>query len=124
MHFSTISILAVASTPLLTVARGTLGFALGSVKSDGSCKLTADYKADFAAISSSSGSKLVRQYAASQCNQAQQILPAAKSAGFKVVLGVWPDTEDSLNNDMQALQTYVPQYQSQVYAVTVGSETL
>ena len=70
-------------------ARGTLGFALGTKKADGTCKYTADYEADFDAIASASGSKIVRGYAASDCNAAQQILPAAKAKGFQVILGVW-----------------------------------
>ncbi len=35
-----------------------------------------------------------------------------------------PDTPDSFKTDKAALQQYVPQYKSSVYAVTVGSETL
>jgi len=124
MHTTLLSTLALASLPTLISAAGTLGFALGDKKTDGTCKYTADYTADFEAISSNSGSKLVRIYAASDCNCAQQILPAAKTAGFQVILGVWPDTEESLEADTAALQTYVPEYQDQVYAVTVGSETL
>ena len=86
--------------------------------------MTADYEADFDAIVAASGSKLVRGYAASECNTAQQILPAAKSKGFQVVLGVWPDVEASFTADTQAIQTYMPGYEAQVYAITVGSETL
>lgn len=76
-------------------AVGTLGFALGTKNPDGSCKCvssalslnifhsclnrnTGDYESDFDAIVAASGSKLVRGYAASDCNAAQQILPAAK----------------------------------------------
>jgi len=39
---------------------------------------TGDYESDFDAIVAASGSKLVRGYAASDCNATQQILPAAK----------------------------------------------
>ncbi|KAI4728553.1 putative glucan 1,3-beta-glucosidase [Aureobasidium sp. EXF-10728] len=113
-----------AFSPVLVSSAGTLGFALGDKKGDGSCKFQADYEADFDAIKSNSGSTIVRIYAASDCNTAQQILPAAKSKGFRVVLGVWPDVDQSLQADKQALQTYVPQYRDQVYGVTVGSETL
>lgn len=35
-----------------------------------------------------------------------------------------PDTEESFNADTQALTSYATQYPDQVYAVTVGSETL
>ncbi|KAG9534936.1 putative glucan 1,3-beta-glucosidase, partial [Aureobasidium melanogenum] len=116
--------LVLALSPLLVSAVGTLGFALGDKKADGSCKFQADYEADFDAIKANSGSTIVRIYAASDCNTAQQILPAAQSKGFMVILGVWPDVDSSLQADKQALQTYVPQYHNQVYGVTVGSETL
>lgn len=114
---------AIALTPALA-QKGTLGFALGTKRPDGSCKYTSDYEADFDAISSASGSTLVRGYSASDCNCAQQILPAAKAKGFQVVLGIWPDTESSFAADTSAVQTYAGQYPEQVYAVTVGSETL
>lgn len=105
-------------------AMGQLGFALGDKNADGSCKLTSDYEADFDAILAASGSKLVRGYAASDCNTAQQILPAAKSKGFQVILGVWPDVETSFTADTQAIQQYMPGYEAQVFAITVGSETM
>ena len=115
---------ALVAAPTLALQRGTLGFALGTKKSDGSCKTTSDYKSDFDAIKSQTGSTVVRGYAASDCDCAQHILPAAKSKGFQVVLGVWPDTEESFNLDKEALSTYATKYTDQVYAVTVGSETL
>lgn len=118
---------ALAATAALlpsALAIGKHGFALGSVQgSTTSCKKQSDWEADFDAIKAS-GSNIVRIYAAGQCDTAKNILPAAKSKNFKVVLGVWPDTPDSLKADKDALQQYVPQYQDQVYAVTVGSETL
>ena len=89
MRFSTALSAAVAAAPALVAAGGTLGFALGSKKADGTCKFQADYEADFKAIATESGSKMVRIYAADQCNTAQQILPAAKAQGVKVVLGIW-----------------------------------
>jgi len=113
-----------AATAPLVAGKGTLGFALGTKKPDGSCKYQADYEADFDAIASASGSKLVRGYSADDCNCAQQILPAAKSKGFQVVLGVWPDVEESFKKDTDALTKYVPQYKEQVYGITVGSEAL
>ena len=80
---------AIAAVPAVVTAAGTLGFALGDKKADGTCKFQADYASDFTTISSDSSSKLVRVYAASDCNTAQQILPAAKAAGFQVILGIW-----------------------------------
>jgi len=64
-----------------------LGFALGDKKADGTCKFQADYEADFSTLGGTS--KLVRIYAASDCDTAKEILPAAKSSGFQVILGIW-----------------------------------
>jgi len=125
MRVATFTSLALAAAPAaLAATKGKLGFALGTKLADGSCKYQADYEKDFDAIVSQTGSKIVRGYAASDCNAAQQILPAAKSKGFQVILGVWPDVEESFNADKGALLEYVPQYKDQVYAVTVGSEAL
>lgn len=97
MRFSTISSLAVAIAPLLvSAASGSLGFSLGTKKADGTCKYQADYETDFKLISAASGSKLVRGYSASDCNAAQYILPAAKSQGFKVILGIWYEAYHNL----------------------------
>lgn len=87
MRFATIVSLVFVAGPIAISAGGTLGFALGDKKIDGTCKLTADYEADFDALKGSS--KLVRTYSSSECNTTQQILPAAASKGFKVILGVW-----------------------------------
>lgn len=116
--------LALASTTLAASQQGTLGFSLGTKLPDGSCKYTADYEADFSAIRSATGSTIVRGYSASDCNTAAQILPAAKAQNFRVILGVWPDVEESFTADTEALREWVPQYAEQVYAVTVGSEAL
>jgi len=89
MRVSTIPLIAIAFTPLAVSAAGALGFSLGTKKADGTCKYQADYEADFKTIVAASGSKLVRGYSASDCNCAQYILPAAKSQGFKVILGIW-----------------------------------
>lgn len=88
---ATLAGIALTAVPALAASKGTLGFALGTKLADGSCKYTSDYEADFDAIQSNTGSTIVRGYAASDCNCAQQILPAAKSKGFKVILGVWYD---------------------------------
>ena len=90
MRFSTLASAALAAAPALVSAQGgTLGFALGTKKPDGSCKYTADYEADFDALSSASGAKIVRTYSASDCNCAQQMMPAATSRGFQVMHGIW-----------------------------------
>ena len=76
-----------AVLPATVSAAGTLGFSLGNKNPDGNCKQTSDYKKDFEALKSLS--TVVRTYSANDCNTAQNIIPAAKDAGFKVVLAVW-----------------------------------
>ena len=78
-----------AASALAAASRGALGFALGAKQPNGDCKMRDDYEADFDAIAADSGSTVVRIYAASQCDSAKEILPAAKSKGFQVVLGIW-----------------------------------
>lgn len=124
MRFSTILSAAAVTGPIVASAAGQMGFALGNKKSDGSCKESADYTADFAAISKETGSKIVRIYAASDCDVAKLILPAAKTAGFKVILGIWPDTDESFEADKAAAVENTAKYKDQVYAITVGSESL
>lgn len=89
MRFSIIAACVFTAIPVSISAQGLLGFALGDKMPSGACKSTADYVADFSAITLASGVKIVRTYAASDCNTAQQILPAAKAKGFQVILGVW-----------------------------------
>ncbi|MCJ1357432.1 MAG: glycoside hydrolase 3 protein [Icmadophila ericetorum] len=126
MHVSSIVSLVAALLPLAVSAKGNLGFALGDKLADGSCKATSDYEADFDALKSSSSSTLVRTYSASECNSTQQILPAAISKGFQVVLGVWPDTDASYAADKSTLQSVLSDSSllPAVYAITVGSEVL
>ena len=124
MHLSILTQTLLALTPAIVSAAGSLGLALGTKNADGSCKAQADYEADFDAISAASTAKIVRGYAASDCNSTMYILPAAKNKGFQVVLGIWPDTDQTYNADLAAIQQYAPNFPDQVYAVTVGSETL
>jgi len=124
MRFSTVAAALAASPALVSAAKGTMGFALGTKQASGDCKTQQDYSDDFDAIKSNSGSTLVRGYAASDCDMAKNALPAAKSAGFKVVLGIWPDVEESFEKDLKAITDVADQYASTIYAVTVGSETL
>ena len=76
------------------------------------------------------------------CNVSQAILPAAEAQGFKVVIGLWYDgiskaqflfrhkplihnrRAEALEADITEFHTYAKQYESTVYAVTVGSESL
>lgn len=62
--------------------------------------------------------------AALQCNFAEYVLPAAQTRGCQVIVGIWPDVPSSLNLDLSYLRQYLPGHEAQVYAITVGSETL
>jgi exo-beta-1,3-glucanase (GH17 family) len=124
MRFSSIAPLALAVAPAVVSAAGMAGFSLGTKLGDGSCKTTKDYEQDFDAIHSNSGVKVVRGYAAQDCDFAKNVLPAAKSKGFKVMLGIWPDVEESYNEGTNAIVKVAKEYQDTIYAVTVGSETL
>ncbi|KAI0172512.1 glycoside hydrolase family 17 protein [Hypoxylon sp. FL1284] len=124
MRFSTILAAAATTGPIVASAAGQLGFSLGNKKSDGTCKESSDYKADFAALSKETSASVVRIYAASDCDVASLILPAAKAANFKVVLGIWPDTDESFKADKAAVVEFAPKYKEQVYGITVGSESL
>lgn len=87
MRFSAVVPVVLAAAPAVVSAAGTMGFALGSTKPDGSCKTTQDYEADFDAIKGQT--TLVRGYSAGDCDYAKNIIPACKSKGFKVILGIW-----------------------------------
>jgi len=121
MRFSTFIPIALAAAPLAAAA-GTLGFALGDTNPDGSCKSTSDYEADFDALKSVTS--LVRIYSASDCNCSANILPAASSKSFQVMLGIWPDTDQSFQDDIAALQASIPGNEASVHSITCGSETL
>lgn len=96
MHLSTITPLLLSIAPSL-ISASSLGFSLGTKNADGSCKYQADYEADFQAISTASGAKIVRGYSASDCECARYILPAAKAQGFKVILGIWYSTSTPIH---------------------------
>ena len=87
MRFSTIAATALAASPAVVSALGTLGFAIGNKKANGACKGTSDYEADFDTLKGNSA--IVRTYSASECDTAKLILPAAANKSVKVILGVW-----------------------------------
>jgi exo-beta-1,3-glucanase (GH17 family) len=90
MRFSIVAAALAAAPAVVSAAeKGKMGFALGTKLGSGECKTQQDYSEDFKSIQSNSGSTIVRGYAASDCDMAKNALPAAKSAGFKVVLGIW-----------------------------------
>jgi glucan 1,3-beta-glucosidase len=91
MRFSAVAAALAAAPVIVSAAKGTMGYALGTKQAGGQCKTQHDYEQDFDAIKSNSGASVVRGYAASDCDMAKNALPAAKSKGIKVVLGIWYD---------------------------------
>ena len=127
MRFSTAASIAIAAAPFAVSAAGTLGFCLGNVNPDGSCKQQSDFEADMKAIGGNSQSKLVRTYSSTdqygnQCNTPSAILPAAQSAGFQVLLGMWPDNGAYQAEKAPIENANVGQYGNTLYGITVGSE--
>ncbi|MCJ1450373.1 glycoside hydrolase 3 protein [Mycoblastus sanguinarius] len=130
MRFSSLVAVAAATAPVAVFAKGRMGYALGSRLPDGSCKTTSDYVADFAVLKDTS--TFVRTYSAVDagdssgpvCYVPGALLPAAQQAGFQVVIGLWADTDTAFNADVTEFMKYAKQYQSAIYAVTVGSEAL
>ncbi|KAJ9632866.1 glycoside hydrolase 3 protein [Knufia peltigerae] len=115
------------AAPLAVSAAGTLGFAVGNTNPDGSCKKQSDFEDDFKAIQSNTDATIVRTYSSSDqyanpCNTPSEVLAAAKSAGIKVVLGMWPDG-GAYAKEKAAIDAANPtQYGDTLYAITVGSE--
>jgi len=122
MRFTSLLSLALAAAPVAVSAVGNFGFSLGVQNPDGSCKSKSDFEKDFDVLQAHT--KVVRTYSASNCFSAANIIPAAKSKGFKVVLGIWPDVPESYEADKEALKKAVPGNEDVVAAITVGSETL
>jgi glucan 1,3-beta-glucosidase len=129
MHFRTLLTTALATAPLAVSAKGSLGFAVGNTNADGSCKQTSDFEADFAAIKANTDSVLIRTYSAgdqygNNCSTPAMVLPAAKSAGFQVLLGMWPDG-GAYGKEKAAIDAAdVTQYGDTLYGITIGSEGL
>ncbi|KAF1996827.1 glycoside hydrolase family 17 protein [Amniculicola lignicola CBS 123094] len=124
MRFSILAATLAATPAIVSAAKGSQGFALGTKQASGECKTSQDYEDDFDAIASQSDAKIVRGYAAQDCDFAKNILPAAKSKGFKVLLGIWPDVEESFEGGKDAIAEVASDYTDVIYGVTVGSETL
>ncbi|KAJ5491224.1 Glucan 1-3-beta-glucosidase [Penicillium diatomitis] len=131
MRVSSILPIVLAAAPAVVSARGTLGFSLGDKLPNGDCKTTKDYELDFDNLKDLS--TLVRTYSGSECKTPENIIPAAKNKGFKVVLGIWvgPQKKDdmstndaSFQKDFAALKKTVPGNEDVIEAITVGSETL
>ena len=89
MHLIHVLSTVLVAGPLAVSAAGRLGWALECSNPDGSFKNSTDFEHDFDAIKSQSGSNLVRTYTSYQGNCSQAVLSAARSKGFKVLLGTW-----------------------------------
>jgi hypothetical protein len=87
MRFTSLLPLALVAAPAAVSAAGNFGFSLGVKNPDGSCKTQSDFEQDFDVLEAHT--KVVRTYSASDCSSASNLVAAAKSKGFKVVLGMW-----------------------------------
>ena len=68
------------------------GFNLPATLPSGACKSVNDWKKDFAVVKGLPGKfNAVRLYASSDCNTLANAVPAAKSSGMKVLVGVWSE---------------------------------
>lgn len=127
MQLRTLLSAAVAAAPVAVSAAGSLGFAVGNTNADGSCKKQSDFEADFQAITGNTESTLVRTYSSSDqwgnpCNTPSEVLPAAKAAGVKVLLGMWPDGGVYEKEKKPIVDAQVDQYGDTLFGITVGSE--
>ncbi|KAK6464212.1 glycoside hydrolase [Scheffersomyces coipomensis] len=114
---------AIAALTVSVQAIGDLAFNLGVQDNAGNCKTGTEYAADFAEMASYA--KIVKTYAVSDCNTLQNIGPAAESAGFQLMLGIWPTDDAHFQAEQQALQQYLPTISvDTVYNFMVGSEAL
>lgn len=127
MQLRTLLSAAVAAAPVAVSAAGQLGFAVGNVNTDGSCKKQSDFEADFKAITGNTQSTLVRTYSSSDswgnpCNTPSEVLPAAKAQNVKVLLGMWPDGGVYEKEKAPIVAANVEQYGDTLFGITVGSE--
>ncbi|ODV97842.1 hypothetical protein PACTADRAFT_47693 [Pachysolen tannophilus NRRL Y-2460] len=104
-------------------AKGSFGFDLGVVDNDDNCKDADDYIADLDAISGYTSH--VKTYAVSDCNTLQILGPVLEDKGFTITLGVWPTDDNHFDEEISALQSYLPTISKSVISeITVGSEVL
>lgn len=113
--------LATLAAVVAAAGRGQLGFSLPAKRADGTCKTTADYVTDLATLAPYS--KIVRTYSITDCEQTQQLMPAAQAAGVMVVLGVWPTKADHFEAEKKGLNN-IKKFATSIHAITVGSEHL
>lgn len=115
--------LALLSASAVTAA-GSLGFNLNVRRnSDGKCKQTADFVADFKNIKPYTN--IIRVYAAKDCNTLLYLAPALVAhPEIKVFLGVWPtDDDDHFVAEQISLTQYLPTISvDSVVAIIVGTD--
>lgn len=96
---------------------------MGVKDNAGNCKSASEYATDFSNLKGYTS--VVKTYAVSDCNTLQILGPAAESAGFEVIFGIWPTDSAHFEEEKQALKDYLPKIsKSTVKVFTVGSEAL
>ncbi|KAI9738819.1 MAG: hypothetical protein M1834_008326 [Cirrosporium novae-zelandiae] len=111
----------------LTSAQYYRGFNLAATNpSTGACKTEADWLWDFQKmLSLPGGFPYARVYASSDCDTLVNAIPAALSAGVKLLAGVWAEDNAHFEAEKAALLSAVQKYGSSwMLACSVGSEDL
>ncbi|EGX45311.1 hypothetical protein TWF569_009025 [Orbilia oligospora] len=126
--FNAIGTLAAAMMllPAQTMAGQYKGFSMGANKADGGCKTQTDWRIDFQTIKGwGKGFNAARLYASSDCNTIMRAAAAARSTGFKILVGVWATDDGHFNAEKQALEAAIRTHGwDWIAAVSVGSEDL
>lgn len=96
---------------------------MGVKDNSGNCKTASEYATDFENLKDYTS--IVKTYAVSDCNTLEILGPAAETAGFQVMFGIWPTDDDHFAEEKAALQSYLPNISRDTVKVfTVGSEAL
>lgn len=103
------------------------GINMGHTRRDGSCKVTADWKADFMAVKSwPTPFTIIKLFSTNDCQALDQAVPAAIEAGVKLWVGIWnvPDEKFGVEKDavVKAFVKY-PQVDKWLAGFNVGSES-
>lgn len=124
MRFGTFAALAASLLPFTSAYWK--GFNIGANNPDGSCKTTAQWADAFNKLKGlPQHITSVRLYASSDCNTLANAVPAAKSTGIQILVGVWAEDANHFEAEKQALLNAISAHgKDWIIAITVGSEDL
>ena len=124
MRFGTFAALAASLLPFTSAYWK--GFNIGANNPDGSCKTTAQWAEAFNKLKGlPQHITSVRLYASSDCNTLANAVPAAKSTGIQILVGVWAEDAAHFEAEKQALLNAISAHgKDWIIAISVGSEDL